>query len=56
MSNSLIFVEVLAFIFKDFTLICGNDNINIDKDHLRLEPECGKLPEIGSGRISNAKE
>lgn len=56
MSSSFIFVVVLAFISKAFTITFGNGNIGIDKDHLRLEPECGKLPAVGSGRISNAKE
>ena len=56
MSMLLIFVEVLVFIFKDFNIIFGNGIIEIDPDHLRIEPECGKIPAIGSSRISNAEE
>ena len=56
MNLCFIFVFILIFIFKSLFVVYCNDKIVIDTDHLNQEPDCGKLPTIGSSRISNAQD
>ena len=47
---------IFAFILQNTFFKCDNENIKIDIDHIKFEPECGKLPQKASSRISNAED
>ena len=45
-----------SYILNDITIINGAIDVDIDTDHLKREPACGKLPSKASSRISNSQE
>ena len=49
-------IALLTYILQIVFVVKGNGNIEIDEDHLKREPDCGKLPSKSSSRISNAQE
>lgn len=49
-------ITLLTYTLQIVFVVEGNGNIEIDKDHLKIVPDCGKLPSKSSSRISNAQE
>ena len=47
---------VLTLIIYVLGKVYVRGDIDIDNDHLKLEPECGRLPSEASSRISNSQE
>ena len=56
MSTSLIYFSIHTYILQSLFFIYGHGEIDIDSDHIRQEPNCGKLPTKSSSRVSNAQD
>ena len=47
---------ILTYILLSLFFKYGYGEIDIDMDHIKLEPNCGKLPTKSSSRVSNAQD